>query len=141
MQVPTDLAKTGENDVNVALNNVFNYITENKVPPTTSASPEVPAVMQIRIAFLRILTIKKNRIWIWLLRIKWVLERFRILSILLKSVFDTYEHYYIFILLVRKYAKYSKIRIPMTEIWDRNAENMCEKTPFYLPRKTITLFT
>jgi hypothetical protein len=31
MQVPTDPAKTGENDVNVALNNVFNYIAENKV--------------------------------------------------------------------------------------------------------------
>ena len=46
-------------------------------------------------------------------------------TVLLKSVFDTYEHYYIFILLVRKYAKYSKIRIPMTEIWVRNAENMC----------------
>jgi hypothetical protein len=30
-QVPTDPAKTGENDVNVALNNVFNYITEKKV--------------------------------------------------------------------------------------------------------------
>ena len=39
--------------------------------------------------------------------------------------FDTNEHYYIFILLVRKYAKYSKIRIPMTEIWFCNAENMC----------------
>ncbi len=35
-QVPTDPAKTGENDVNVALNNAFNYILENKVPIRSS---------------------------------------------------------------------------------------------------------
>lgn len=30
-QVPIDPARTGENDVNVALNNAFNYILQHKV--------------------------------------------------------------------------------------------------------------